>query len=334
MPQHTVTLDIGVNGAFITRRWEEPENWMRLTRELGYPYQEFCADVIDPFFSGDQAYQLETAAQVKEYAAQYGVKICDIYTGVATHRFHGLSHSHPAVRQRMKEWIINCMDIARAMGTDRIGGHWDAFSVEVLGDPERKAWAYRNQQQTFRELAAIGKEKGIAAIYLEQMYIPSEVPWTFSEAEAFLIEANKESNGCPVYLTVDVGHQAGMHYGLSGDETLYTRWLERFGAFSEIVHLQQTTQDASHHWPFTQEYNRRGHVKIEKVLEAIRYSHEHARQSPIARYLEPVEKTVLVAEIIPGSTKTETRLLEELKITAEYLRQFVPEGGIRFTVRE
>ena len=51
--QHNVLIDLGINGAFLTRRWEEPDNFMRLTRELGFPYHEFCADVIDPFFSGD-----------------------------------------------------------------------------------------------------------------------------------------------------------------------------------------------------------------------------------------------------------------------------------------
>ena len=56
-----VHIDIGVNGAFLTRRWEEPENWMRLTREIGYPYHEFCADVLDPFFSGETNWKLFAA---------------------------------------------------------------------------------------------------------------------------------------------------------------------------------------------------------------------------------------------------------------------------------
>src|SRR5947207_14674619 len=86
-------VDIGINGAFLTRRWEEPENWMRLTRELGYPYHSFCADLLDPFFSGDLGYQLETATKTRAAAEKYGVTLWDVYTGVATHRFHGLSHS-------------------------------------------------------------------------------------------------------------------------------------------------------------------------------------------------------------------------------------------------
>jgi sugar phosphate isomerase/epimerase len=323
-----VHLDIGINGAFLTRRWEEPENWMRLTRELGYPYHEFCADVLDPFFSGDEGYQREVAQETRRAAQRHGVTLTDIYTGVATHRFHGLSHSHPAPRARMGEWIVRCMDLALAMGTDRIGGHWDAFSVEVLADPARAAAAWRTVCSEFRELARIGREKGIAAIYNEQMYIPSEVPWTLEEGERFLREVNEGSEGCPVRLTVDVGHQAGMHYGLTGPDLDYREWLRRFAAGCEIIHLQQTTPDGSHHWPLTEETAKRGHVDMAAVLDAIRASHARYAASPLAAVAPPVQRTVLVAEIIPGSTKTEEKLLEELRETAQYLRRFIPEGGL------
>jgi hypothetical protein len=321
-------LDIGINGAFLTRRWEEPENWMRLTKELGYPYHEFCSDVLDPFFSGDPGYQREIARETRAAAARHGIEIWDVYTGVATHRFHGLSHSHESPRRRMRDWIVACIDLALEIGTDRIGGHWDAFSVEVLSDPVRKGKAWDRIVGEFRELAAIGRQKGLRAIYNEQMYIPSEVPWTLAEGERFLHGVNQGSPGCPVRLTVDVGHQAGMHYGLTGPDLDYREWLRRFGAQTEIVHLQQTTPDGSHHWPFTAEYESRGHVRIDAVIQALRESIELYRHSPLGADLPPVERAILIAEVIPGSTKTEEKLLEELSETARFLRKYVPDGGL------
>jgi D-erythrulose 1-phosphate 3-epimerase len=327
----TVHVDIGINGAFLTRRWEEPENWMRLTRELGYPYHSFCSDVLDPFFSGDRAYQMETAGAVKEAAARYGVGIVDVYTGVATHRFHGLSHRNLAVRERMQRWIVEGMDLALAMGAPRLGGHWDAFSVETLESEEAQAVAWRTVCEQFRKLAEIGREKGLGALYNEQMYIPSEVPWTLEQADRFLRDTNT-AGGCPVRLTIDVGHQAGMHYGLSGADLDYLEWVRRFGAGTEIVHLQQTTPDASHHWPFTAAYNDRGHVRIDALLEALRESHRAAAAAPEQQPVPPVDRVYLIGEFIPGSTKTETALLAELEETARYLRQFVPEGGLDLVV--
>jgi sugar phosphate isomerase/epimerase len=322
-----VHVDIAINGAFLTRRWEEAENWMQLTRELGFPYHSFCADVLDPFFSGDRSYQMETAAAVREAAARYEVGIIDVYTGVATHRFHGLSHRHPAVRARMQQWIVECMDLALAMGTDRVGGHWDALSVETLENAERTEAAWQAVCEQFRQLSQVGRQKGLAGLHNEQMYIPSEVPWTLDQAERFLRQANTP-DGCPVRLTLDVGHQAGMHYGLSGPDLDYREWLRRFGAGTELIHLQQTSPDASHHWPFTATFNERGHVRIEAVLEALRAAHRAAAEAPASQLVPPVERVYLVAEIIPGSTKTEKAMLAELKESCQYLRRYVPEGGL------
>jgi hypothetical protein len=327
-----VHLDIGINGAFLTRRWEQPDNWMRLTRECGYSVHSFCGDVLDPFFSGDRAFQLEQAQATKEAAAKYGVTICDLYTGVATHRFHGLSHSDPRPRQRMKEWIYQAAELADAIGTDALGGHWDAFSCEVLADPKLTQEATQRLYAAFRELSHALKRSGLRILIQEQMYIPSEKPWTLAECTEFLQAVNGDNaGGIPVLVTLDVGHQAGMHYGLDGPDLDYLEWLRRFASVSEIIHLQQTTPDASHHWAFTPEYNRRGHVDIERALEAICYSHEHHHEQPFASFLKPVERNWLVAEIIPGSTKTETKLLSELMESARFLRRFIPEGGLNWS---
>jgi hypothetical protein len=332
MIRRDIHIDIGVNGAFLTRRWENPENWMRLTRELGFPYHEFCADVLDPFFSGDSAYLMETAQRTRQAADQHGVIISDIYTGMATHRFHGLSHSHPSVRNRMRQWISDCMDIASIMGVDRIGGHWDALSVETMEDPVRLENALCRVASQFRDLARMAADKGMKALYNEQMYIPSEMPWTIEQSYEFLTLANQGRTGVPVRLTVDVGHQAGMHYGLGGRELRYEEWLHHFAPVSEVIHMQQTTPRASAHWPFTAEYNAQGHVDVETVLAAIEEGHRRYRTSPLAEIMAPVERNLLVVEVIPGSTTTEKRLLRDLADTARHLRQYVPEGGLTLSV--
>lgn len=327
----SVRLEIGINGAFITRRWEKPENMMRLTAETGYLVHEFCADVIDPFFMGPKEFLLEMAREVRHWADHYGVTICDVYTGMATHRFHSFGHSRPEPRQRMREWLEICWDICIAMGTDRWGGHVDAIPAEFFDDPVGYDAVRARIHDTWRELAVVAKEKGLGAIYVEQMYSPGEVPWTFRQQEEFLTAVNS-GEGVPVYTTIDVGHMAGMHYGLSGPELDYREWLRRYCPWSEVIHLQQTTPDGSHHWPFTPPYNERGHIRMEAILEAILEGHARAHSSPLSEIVPPVDRHFLILEIIPGSTKREDILLEEMRASAEYLYQFVPKGGMVVTV--
>jgi len=228
----------------------------------------------------------------------------------------------------MTEWILRSMRLALAMGAKRIGGHWDAIAVECLDDERAAAEVEARTIAQFRELASRALDLGLIAIYNEQMYTPSERPWTIRGARDFLQSANAGRSGVPIYLTVDVGHQAGMHYGADGEDLDYCAWLRALGPFCEVVHLQQTTPDASHHWPFTPEFNERGHVRVERVLDALREGYESVDSNSLADVLTPVEQQVLVAEIIPGSTRTESQVLSDLALTREYLREFIPVGGI------
>jgi len=329
MKQRNLHLDIGVSGAFLTRRWEEPDNWMRLTAEAGFPYHEFCGDVLDPFFGGDPAYLEATARAAKAAAERYGVSISFFFTGTATYRFHGLSHSHPSVRARMRDWIAAYMGLSLAAGCTRVGGHWDALPSEVLADPQRHAESKARTFQQFRDLAVLAKDMGLDSLCNEQMYAPSLMPWTIAQSYEFLKAVNQDSQGVPIYLTVDTGHAAQMHFGISEGEDLdYTAWLRHFAPVAENVHLQQTVADGSQHWPLTAEYNAQGHVQMGRVLEAIRQGHQCWKDNPLFGTMEPVRCTILTLETIPGTTKPDSLLLQELAESAEYLRQYVPFGGI------
>ncbi len=327
-----VAIELGLDGAFATRRWERPENVIRITKELGFNFHEYCCDQIDPFFMGPEDFVLQLAERVRKAAQQYDVEIFDTYTGMSTHRYHGFSHSHPEPSQRMKQWLEAAMDLTLALGARRWGGHVDALPVEVLEDAEEARKRIAGLYATWRELAVIAKKKGLQAIYVEQMYVPSEVPWTLKQSEEFLLACNADSDGVPIYLTVDVGHQAGQQYGMSGPDLDYLEWIQRFGAFSEVIHLQQTTPEASAHWPFTAEHNQRGKVQMDRVMEALHYAHEQWESSPVSQVLEPVSCNMLMLEVIPSSTKSEDNLLDELAESHDYLRQFVPAGGITLTV--
>ncbi len=329
---HEVTIRLGLDGAFATRRWENPENIIRMTKELGFDVHEFCCDSIDPFFMGPKQFTLELAERVKRAAEEYGVQIFDAYTGMATHRFHGFSHSRPEPRERMKQWLLEMLDLALAMGADRWGGHIDALPVEVMDDAGEVIRRIARLYATWRELAVVARDKGIAALSVEQMYVPSEIPWTLEQAEAFLIACNADREGVPIYLTLDVGHQAGQQYGMAPPDLDYLEWTRRFAAFSEIIHLQQTTPEASAHWPFTAEYNAQGKVEMDRLMAAIHYSHENWESNPVSAARAPVEHNMLILEVIPASTKSEDNLLRELAESHDYLREFVPEEGITLTL--
>ncbi len=321
-------IDIGLNTCCFTRRWEEPENWVRLTKEAGFHYFQLDSDMMDPFFSGDKAYQIKTAKEVKKYAAQYGIQPTAYYTGTASYRFHGIAHSQDAPRQTMKKWIEDAMDITLAAGMTKLGGRFDAYSVETLADREKFEGQLELSVALYKELAVTGKKKGITEIELEQMYVPSLYPYTIVQTENYLKRLNTDNRGCRLSTTVDVGHMASGSYGGQGEDLLYEAWLEKFAPVSEDIHLQQTRRNKSSHNPFTESCNREGEIRIERILEAIRIGHKHYKSEALAEYLEPVKQNILILEYIPGTTETEDEILENIGESARYLRRFIPEGGI------
>ncbi len=55
----------------------------------------------------------------------------------------------------------------------------------------------------------------------------------------------------PMMLCLDVGHRdVGSGDPRDGDPIA---WIEEFGSISPVIHLQQTDNTASHHWPFTED---------------------------------------------------------------------------------
>jgi hypothetical protein len=46
--------------------------------------------------------------------------------------------------------------------------------------------------------------------------------------------------------------------------------------------------------------------------------------------MAPVGQTILVIEVIPGSTTRPEILLADLRESAQHVRQFVPEGGLEW----
>ncbi len=325
MPDST-HVDIGLNSAFMTRRYDDPENWVGIVKGLGFDNLSFDSDALDPFFSGEMPYILEIARKTGEIAHRESLTITDYFTGYASYRFFGLAHRDEQQRKQMAKWMDCAIEIASAMDAQGMGGRCDAYSIETLSDPHKLSARYNNVIQAYRSASEKAKRQGLSAIYFEQMYVPSLIPHTISETYDYIRDTNKDAVGVPVRPVVDVGHCCGGAYGLSGDDRLYERWLEHFGAACNIIHIQQTSRSGSDHMAFSESC--KGDVKIERVLEALGKSIANAGSESWSEYLKPSKKIVLVLEMIPSTKDSEAQIHDQLHESNIYLRRAVPKGGI------
>lgn len=320
-------LVLGVSSCFLTRRYENPENWINFIKKAGFDYMSLDSDMLDPLFSGTPEYVNKFARSICGYADSCDIKIADYLTGIASYRFFGLAHRDQEQRNRMKEWFMGAIDIASALGADCAGGRCDAYPVEALQEPEELEKRYGYVVEAYRELARYAKTKGLRSIYFEQMYVPSLKPYTLDETDKYIEDLNRNlENAVPIRPVVDVGHACGQEYGVSGDDLLYEKWLERFGGACRVIHLQQTRREKSDHSPFASGYE--GEIRIEVIVDAVRKSLSGAAESHWRRYLEPEKEIILLLEQIPSTTQTEEEILEELNASYAYLRRVIPKEGL------
>ena len=328
----TVHVDIGVNAAFMTRRYEEPESWAKIISDLGFDYVSFDSDALDWFYSGDSDYVLRTAEKTRGIFESAGLKIVDYLTGVAPYRFFGLAHKDPEARAQMYRWMEGAIEIAATLGAESVSGRFDAFSVEVQADPVAFQARYDELMRQYKALALQAKKRGLSAIGIEQMYVPSLVPYTIAGSKKYFADANEgNEEGAVIRPVVDTGHACGQNYGVSGDDLYYEKWLEEFGVLGNTVHIQQTRRTGSDHAPFNRDGSG-GDVKISQIVHALALSAENYTRNSLSRFVPVPENIYLVLEALPSTADTEEKVLDGLQQSIDYLRTAIPKGGIDLSI--
>jgi len=303
-------LKLGVDLSFAKKRWPEPEAWLEVvSKRLGLKYVEFDSDFLDPLYISEPT-RSDIALEVRRLASQYNVEIHNYFTGGMTHCVNLLSHPDERVRKEGLIWCAEAIDVAGKLGCRGIGGHFDTISSTDLANPERYNLLLDNLISMFQHLSVIASEKGQEFILWEQMYAPSEVPYTIEQTRQLMEKVN-DGASVDILLTLDTGHACCQNFAHDPEDRNPYNWLKRFAPISPVVHIQQTNSEESCHWPFTKKYNERGIIEAEKVIEAIQSS--------------GAKEVFLILEIFFGLGQPDQQVLDEMAESVEYWREYVKE---------
>lgn len=102
-------------------------------------------------------------------------------------------------------------------------------------------------------------------------------------------------------------------------------WLRKLGCYSPIIHLQQTDGYSSGHKPFTAEYNEKGIIDGEKVLQSIKESYESNTIDGIAPKCKELYLTI---EVFSATADSPGMILKRLDESVRYWRRFIPVDGM------
>ena len=303
-------LHLGVDLAFVRKRWAYGWEWAPIVRnQLGLKYVEFCSDLIDPVILS-RGVRRRLAHEAKEASRKAGLTIYNMYTGLIPHCLFLLSHPDAEARKDGQRWCENLLKLSSLLGARGTGGHYDTIPYQMWKSEEKEKKATQNLIRSMVRLSEVAKRLGQEFLALEQMYTPNEKPHTLKESEEMLDEINERSS-VPVYLTVDVGHVCSQNYRHSKADRDPLKWLEKFGARSPIIHLQQTPPEASHHWPFTKKYNAIGRIRPDEVVDALERSGS--------------KENYLMLEIFFSLYVNEKTILREMEESVAYWRPYVTD---------
>jgi len=297
---------LGVNNCWAVKRLVEPKAWIEITAtKLEVKYVQFSFDLLDPKSSWNsiEVYLNECIDALKEY----GVEIHSTFTGLAAYSFNMLLHPNPLFRLDALDWYCRAVKITSILGAKATGGHIGAMTVHDYENEERRNFLLKVLLEEVSELTRYAKAYGLENILWEPMPISREPPASIEEAKNILKEVNKYS-AIPVKLCIDVGHACNPKAASKKDLDPY-EWLKALAKDTPCLHIQQTDGKADRHWPFTEQYNKIGIIKPDKVIKAL----EKGGASKVYLFLEVIH---------PFEAKEETvinDLVESVKYWKEYL---------------
>jgi len=300
-------VKLGINAGFAINRFPEPEVWIRVVgEELGLRYVQFVADLLNPFLP----YRVVRSQvdKILNLSEKYNVKMDTTFTSMFT-RVNHLMHPDPIMRDAWFQWFKDFILMSLELGVRGVGSHFGIMSVTDLEDDERRESVTRSAIELWQQLSEFALESGLEFLMFEPMSIPREMACTLKETRELYDRVNDGAK-LPILLCLDVDHG----FALSGDPRDIDpyAWLEEFAHLSPVIHIKQSSADKSAHWPFANDYNQRGIITPDKVLDAIERS--------------GAEDVVLLLEVSHRERyPAEGRVLSDLRESVAYWREYVKD---------
>ncbi len=257
-------ISLGFNCNCFTNRYDEPAEWARICKELGIRKVMFNVDLIDPAWPWDL--QRKLCDETLEACVKNGVQIVAAFGGHHGHR-HFLGHPNPECRRQSEEFFRRAIRQTAYLGGKSFGTCFAILTVRSHDNETLRNEIMDDVLQAYHRLAEYAAEAGLDALAYEATSVPRESCATFAENDIVLERCS--SMAVPMRICLDLGHR---YRGGIEEEADHLAWIRRYGQHCTVLDCQQTDLQASRHWPFTSDFNQRGIIQGQEVVDAIEAS--------------------------------------------------------------
>jgi D-erythrulose 1-phosphate 3-epimerase len=255
---------LGLNTGFAVNRYSNSESWTRLVNKCEVKSVQFTADLLNP--SLPQEIINNQLKKINKNCKEYEIEITSTFTGAFT-RLNHLAHPDKEIRKYWINWFKKFAEITIELQSTTMGSHFGILTTEDYSDQDIYEFRKNQNIENWHEIADYAKKIGIQKILWEPMSVGREYGETIEKCEILQTEINKNSP-LPFKICLDVDH--GDLSSENPDDTDPYKWLEKFANDSPVIHLKQSSNNKSGHWPFTDEYNKDGKIVPRKILDILK----------------------------------------------------------------
>ncbi len=260
----TFTLSLNTNP--LVNRFAEPDDLIEtVARDLRIRDLQLTHEFINPSWPAPVIRRL--TRQMDAALQRTGVMVTSGMTGPYG-RLNHFGHPDADVRKYYIDWFKIFADIIGDLGGTSVGSQFAIFTYKDFDDPTRREGLIDVAIDCWAVVAEHAKAAGLSHIFWEPMSIGREFGETIKACLALQDRLTGADMAIPMWMMADIDH--GDVASQNPDDFDPYAWARAVPEVSPIIHIKQSLMDKGGHRPFTAEFNARGRIHPELLLQAFR----------------------------------------------------------------
>lgn len=256
-------LTLSLNTNPLVNRFAEPADLIEtVARDLKVRDLQLTHEFINPSWPAPVIRRL--TREMGTALNRTGVRVTSGMTGPYG-RLNHFGHPDADVRRYYIDWFKTFADITADLGGTSVGTQFAIFTYKDFDDPARREELIKIAIDCWAEVAEHAKGAGLSFLFWEPMSVGREFGETIAGCLHLQDRLTSANMAIPMWMMADIDH--GDVTSANPDDFDPYAWARAVPKVSPIIHIKQSLMDKGGHRPFIAEFNAKGRIHPEPLLE-------------------------------------------------------------------
>lgn len=288
-----MSLTLSLNTNPLVNRYADPDDLIdAIVRDIRIRDIQLTHEFINPSWSAPVIRRL--TRQMSGALDRTGARVTSGMTGPYG-RLNHFGHPDADVRRYYVDWFKTFADIIGDLGGTSVGTQFAIFTYQDFDDLQKREDLIQIAIDCWAEVAEHAKSAGLDYVFWEPMSVGREFGETIASCMSLQDRLTAADMAVPMWMMADIDH--GDVTSANPDDTDPYAWARAVPKVSPIIHIKQSMMDKSGHRPFTADFNAKGAIQPEPLLQA--FAEGGAQDNEICLELSFKEREPNDRQVIP-----------------------------------